>query len=97
MDLGPGMSYVFTDEWHAGIKANSARRDQLCAEADSGASWRGHDLFWYNMDLNRAHGQCRKCGMHVVINTEPPPNGIHICGQAIALDCPEPAGPGSGG
>jgi len=87
MDLGPGMSYVFTEEWHASIGANSRKRERLRVEASERAIWRGHDLYWYNMDLNRAHGQCRNCEAWVTVNTEPLPNGINIGGPAVAIDC----------
>lgn len=34
---------------------------------------------------------CRNCGMTVTVNTRPAPNQIDIGGEAVALNCPNPA------
>ena len=67
--------------------------EDLEASARQSAAWRGHDLtgFTYKLTPGRsqAWAKCGRlfCGMGVWIDTNPPPNGIDICGEAVALNC----------
>lgn len=65
--------------------------NELRKEATSSATFRGHKLTWiapWHSERNSIQrGVCMICGMDVDINTNPLPNGIDICGEAIALTC----------
>lgn len=64
---------------------------RLKKEAHESATWRGHEIDWGHIYHGEGRslraGSCRKCGRAVMVNTNPPPNGIDIGGEAIALDC----------
>ena len=55
------------------------------------ALYRGHDLteFSYKLSPDRTKGyaKCKHCGKGVWTDTKPPPNGIDIAGEAVALNC----------
>lgn len=61
----------------------------LMAEATVSAANRGHRLTWAR-DASGAHasGVCA-CGRSVIVDTSPPPNGVDIGGEAVALNCPD--------
>lgn len=62
--------------------------DQLVADATRSAVNRGHTLEWrYRRDTGQAVGRC-PCGALVSVNTSPPPNGIDIGGDAVAVNHP---------
>ena len=68
------------------------RRLKLSALAS--CEWRGHDMERFITDFFGSHEKphsatsyCRKCKAFVVVNTHPAPNGIDICGDAVAVDC----------
>ena len=62
---------------------------KLLDSAEDTASWRGHKLKrWGRISDTLYRAACSVCGMEVDVNTNPPPNGIDISGEAIALDCP---------
>lgn len=63
-------------------------RGTLKREAKESAAARGHVIgYWINNGYYRAEAECLKCGMHVFVDVNPPPNGIDIHGEAIALNC----------
>lgn len=64
----------------------------LKGQALAAARWRGHNL----RRFFEVHGQdgtswqvsyCKTCGAHVQVNDRPPPNGVDISGEAVALNC----------
>ena len=70
------------------------RERRLKKEALMSCSCRGHDMgrfkrhdYW----RTSSYSHCRRCGMQVVVNTRPTPNGIDIGGEAVALDCGSPS------
>ncbi len=65
---------------------------QLAVEADTAATFRGHKLgFFTSLSDTKASADCAVCGMGVSVNTSPPPNGIDIGGEAVALNCKDPS------
>lgn len=64
---------------------------RLKQEAREGCKFRGHRMsrHWEGLHYKRQSIKCKDCGMHVIIDLDPAPNGIDICGQAVALHCPE--------
>lgn len=65
---------------------------ELRLSATESCKFRGHRMIWSNTDFRRKgrttqDAQCFDCHMDVRIDTAPPPNGIDIGGQAVALDC----------
>ena len=72
----------------------------LRASATEAAMWRGHNIKWDDVhDRARSTnsetsprltqlGKCRNCSAWVSIDTHPMPNGIDICGSAVAINCP---------
>lgn len=71
----------------AALTRSTAQR--LRREARAGARWRGHNLAPFRpLETGRTwHATCTACGREVVIDVKPPPNGIDIAGEAVALDC----------
>ncbi len=67
------------------------RLNRLREEADTGARWRGHELRWSKPAGSYARqtqvGTCINCGREAFVDTLPPPNGIDISGEAVALSC----------
>jgi hypothetical protein len=61
--------------------------ESLKAEAAEGCEWRGHELATWFGDDRAAVATCNRCGMQVAVNVSPPPNGIDIGGEAVALNC----------
>ena len=57
--------------------------------AQSRTHWRGHRMIWDKPSCNETvqFARCRKCGAHVMLLTEPAPNGIDIGGEALAVNC----------
>jgi hypothetical protein len=59
--------------------------------------WRGHKMGYFikltynenipHLERITGHAICKKCGMEAYIDTRPPPNGIDISGEAVALNC----------
>lgn len=66
---------------------------ELRESAEKGATWRGHKIKWgYPIHYSNVarvvqFGVCRNCKMEVMLDTKPPPNGIEISGEAVALNC----------
>lgn len=49
---------------------------------------RGHDVYRFIAQSNHsAIASCKKCGMIVVVRTNPAPNDIDISGEAVGLNC----------
>jgi hypothetical protein len=64
---------------------------RLRLSADRSASNRGHELEWVRFietpDRIAEFGTCIRCDLSATIDTKPPPNGIDIGGEAVALNC----------
>ena len=65
------------------------RLDMLKLTAKQSYVWRGHDMERFVSITKRqcAISNCTVCGMSVVVNTAPSPNGTDIGGTACALNC----------
>lgn len=68
------------------------RIERLRREALESCGYRGHAMglfkthdYWKK--IRYAH--CLICDMQVMINSNPAPNEIDICGMAVACDCGE--------
>ena len=62
--------------------------EELRAEANRAARWRGHTMgAWVALTPNRAHAVCDVCGATVTVDTCPAPNDIDIAGSAVAVEC----------
>lgn len=61
---------------------------KLIGEAEKTCKWRGHNLVkWEYPTPTKAVNYCSKCGHYVAVNLKPPPNGIDIGGECVALNC----------
>lgn len=64
---------------------------KLKRSAEQSAEWRGHHLStqWEKIGKHTWRKSCRRllCGMEVFVDTDPCPNVIDICGEAVALNC----------
>lgn len=63
---------------------------RLKAEARGAARFRGHTLTPWRPDSywpTVQNAQCTCCGRGARIDTNPPPNGVDISGEAVALNC----------
>lgn len=71
-----------------GVYNDMYRAQTLKDEATDSAVWRGHRLGpWDNNGPTRAYAEC-DCGASVTVDTNPPPNGIDIGGDAVAINHP---------
>jgi hypothetical protein len=78
----------------------TARTKRLARKADGAASWRGHSLGpWTYTYHHRGMGlapratgtaACTVCQAGAYVDSHPPPNGIEISGEAVAVGCPAP-------
>ncbi len=61
----------------------------LQADALAACARRGHTMSDYN-EFSPTRGEfiCQTCGAYVQVDSNPPPNGIDIGGNAVALNCP---------
>ena len=53
---------------------------------------RGHRMIWNGTDFKKKgrttqSGICHDCLKSVYLDTMPPPNGIDVSGEAVALNC----------
>ncbi len=55
----------------------------LKRNAAATAYYLGHKMSHWNGNIST----CLRCGREVVVDAAPPPNGIDIAGEAIALQC----------
>jgi hypothetical protein len=62
---------------------------KLKQEALNSAEFRGHTLTPFNTYGTTAYATCSRCGAQVVVDTDPPANGIDIGGAAVAVNCPK--------
>ena len=73
--------------------------EKLRRSALESAEWRGHKMWrfehyrmtWQGKLLKDRHAgtaRCKVCGAYASFDTYPPPNGIDISGDAVALNCP---------
>ncbi len=61
---------------------------RLKSEAMEACKYRGHDMNrWNEYHPGVASTACKNCGMDVGVDIKPPPNGIDIGGEAVALTC----------
>ena len=65
------------------------RERRLKKEARDSTIWRGHLPGRWEETCGSFISRCRRCGKHAVVDLDPAPNGIDICGQAVALGCKE--------
>jgi len=67
------------------------RSTRLKKSALASCNWRGHRMkrFQVYSDNTRviAYSHCRDCKKEVHCDTNPPPNGIDIGGEAVAMNC----------
>jgi hypothetical protein len=82
------------DYSNSGGREMPSKFRRLKKEAIDGVKFRGHQInfietYSHNEEDNRFLGiaKCKDCGMAVVVDTSPPPNGIDISGEAVALTC----------
>lgn len=68
--------------------------DTLRKIARECAAWRGHKLGRFSPAQIHSDGKkkqsfasCLECGAMAVVDTQPLPNGIDICGRVVALSC----------
>jgi ABC-type ATPase with predicted acetyltransferase domain len=65
--------------------------ERLRREALEACLFRKHTMERFYHFSDRPHpiaiSKCKTCGMGITIKTAPPPNGIDIGGEAVALDC----------
>lgn len=65
--------------------------DILRGEANQSCKFREHIMGWDTPNRSEKRttqiGHCVNCGKEVILDTNPPPNGIDIGGEAVALNC----------
>ena len=66
----------------------------LKREAREATDWQGHHMRPWELQHRSLHREvwesvCGVCRKSVQIDTNPPPNGINIGGEAVALNCQE--------
>jgi hypothetical protein len=64
---------------------------RLKMRAKESCEWRGHNMSYFKQKpCSTAHDSfCINCGAMVVVQVNPPANGINIGGEAVALNCPK--------
>jgi len=68
--------------------AYRTERERLEDEALAAASVRGHKMGeWRELTRSSAEALCARCRASLVIDTDPPANGIDIGGDAVAVGC----------
>jgi hypothetical protein len=64
---------------------------RLQNEAMEACKFRGHKMGKWQRDEywkeTVTYSHCSNCNKQVVVDTHPMPNGIDICGEAVALSC----------
>uniref|UniRef100_A0A6H1ZGX3 Uncharacterized protein n=1 Tax=viral metagenome TaxID=1070528 RepID=A0A6H1ZGX3_9ZZZZ len=66
---------------------------ELIKEAKAACKFRGHKMGPWGFTIkaggmgSRGGSVCKVCGKGVQYDTNPPPNGIEIGGEAVALNC----------
>lgn len=65
----------------------TSKEKRLARQARASARWRGHSLRPFQRGYCGYWAQCRLCDCGVAINANPPPNGIEIGGDAVAITC----------
>jgi hypothetical protein len=68
-------------------KISSSRLDYLIGQAMSACSWRGHTMGRWQKTRGGAYSRCLVCDAQATVNVDPLPNGIDICGSAVAMHC----------
>ncbi|KKN56253.1 hypothetical protein LCGC14_0573980 [marine sediment metagenome] len=62
--------------------------ERLRREALESCNFRGHRMKSFSRKYRHWwDSECKDCGMGVYIVDDPPPNGIAISGEAVALPC----------
>ena len=63
-------------------------RKELQKSAEESAKFRGHKLVpWSDINDARARTSCELCDKSVFVDACPPPNGVEVCGEAVATHC----------
>jgi hypothetical protein len=83
--------------WLRGLKTRKDKKmktyNELKKEAITACNFRGHKMGEWGFTIHaggmgiRGGSICKKCGKGVQIDTNPPPNGIDIGGEAVSLCC----------
>jgi hypothetical protein len=64
------------------------KMDRLKKSARESFRFRGHKgTPWISVGRGAVSLHCDKCGAYVLCETNPPPNGVEIGGDAVALNC----------
>lgn len=68
---------------------SKTKLNRLRYEALRACRFRGHTIYRMkdSPDKKSAIGFCKECGRQVTVTCNPPPNGIEIMGEAVAVDC----------
>jgi hypothetical protein len=61
--------------------------NRLKKRAERVCRWRGHDLGKWSDGMSTSVAECKICGAHVMVDIHPPPNGIEVGGNAVAVGC----------
>jgi hypothetical protein len=63
--------------------------EALKKEAIESAKFRGHTLSRFRTKRKGSWviSECRRCGRHVTVKTDPLPNEAEIMGEAVAVGC----------
>ncbi len=71
--------------------STAAKRDILATQTYEAMKWRGHDPSGRNgeviIDDHTIRLTCDDCEMTAYADSKPPPNGVDISGEAVALNC----------
>lgn len=63
----------------------------LQTEAQDSCKARGHVMGpWCQHKPGTSYAHCTRCGMQVVADTDPAPDGIAVTGEAVTLTCTGP-------
>ena len=75
---------------YSGGEREMTKLERLKHEALASCTFREHLMGqWSNRRDHHgmASNYCQRCGQTVSVDTEPPPNGIEIGGEAVAVNC----------
>ena len=62
--------------------------EQLRKDALESCNFRGHKMNRFaSLHTWAKVSDCKVCGMTVIVNSKPAPNGIEIGGEAVAMHC----------
>jgi len=78
-----------TDPAEHQLELYMIKLDTLINQAMESCTFRGHTMGQWQKDpqQGRAYSNCLVCGAQATVNVDPLPNGIDICGAALAMHC----------